>query len=1044
MSKASIQKEKQAPCHQNKARENPGFASTILLSELPLEKIQRRASESFGWMSGNATINNRISFNGILPGKQAVIQPKLDISHPGDDYEKEAGSVADTVMRMTEPQAEDKSLSFQAGLAGKPLASRISPLIQTGTGGASMEASSPSGLESRLNSTKNNGSPLPREARSFMENRFGTDFGHVKIHTDTGAVQMNKELNAQAFTHGNHIYFNSGMFDTASFSGKHLLAHELTHVVQQNAGMQRIHRAVTSTSVQYRNYDQIRLMTLTEFRQYMQSQADWYSNPALNDDQRERIRNIILFANDNIAAAFGHVGMWYLEHFLNDVSGEESDENVHALRSYASSVTSSHTPFTLSLEPRSVRLALDMGKDILKLRRAFQDYILMESLKEAQFHRLRSYGYVDDVINYYSNAAQQPVFQARNGSDFASFIIYNQETSRRPLRFEATPLLGKIRNFHRFEKSALDRLANNFGDTSKSKPLTLILHTALDHNGAFHRDPFLTSVITDNRMLTLMIEGYENIGSYQTQIGQIANSYGQNNLIDQMMFAGHGNTRVIELAGSISENRNRNDDNPGYITETHQQLDLDNNLSATNNFLNEVIRYMSDPAKNIQSMTPHHRVVFNACLTGSNRVVQAVNSGNPATASTEILNYISAHASLATYLQNTAGNRLVSIGANASFGTVGLMNSAGELDIISANDPDLTADKLTYAETGTEPTGTLRAALESWATNQQATIAAMQRRVARTASGWAGKLIQKAYEIIIAKYQQNGEGFRLVGLAVELIDEMKYDTGNVFNDRFNNFTYCARLNIDDDVKALLDALTSTTQWRSNCIQLALLHLWMVLDSNKQSDFMNKMETLPCNFSIRYTHIDYLQNQNLMVALLGGSGSAQAKFRLALNGVIGERINNPSAQQYLLGLLAGSQSFPANLNTNSALGGASTEMAILSKLGVFEANAGNSQATNSDNTDQAANVHLPGSTINTIYTDSLNVPGRVISNSGAEIRELPDTTSAVIATLNLSDFVDISGRLTGWYAIQYRPSLSSAPITAFVAQNQIETVRHYNY
>jgi len=103
MSKASIQTEKQAPCHPNKARENPGFASTIQLSELPLEKIQQRASESFSWMSGNSAINNRISFNGTLPGKQAVIQPKLDISHPEDDYEKEAGSAADTVMRMTEP-----------------------------------------------------------------------------------------------------------------------------------------------------------------------------------------------------------------------------------------------------------------------------------------------------------------------------------------------------------------------------------------------------------------------------------------------------------------------------------------------------------------------------------------------------------------------------------------------------------------------------------------------------------------------------------------------------------------------------------------------------------------------------------------------------------------------------------------------------------------------------------------------------------------------------------------------------------------------------
>ncbi len=245
MSKASIKKEKTAPYSPNKARENPGFANALLLSEFPLEKIQCRANDTFSWMSGNAAINNRISFNGILPGKQAVIQPKPDISHPEDDYEKEANSVANKVMRMTEPQAEDKSLSFPARLTGKPLAASISPLIQTSTCGVSTETASLSRLGSRLNNSKNNGSQLPCEARSFMENRFGTGFGHVKIHTDANAIQMNKDLNAQAFTHGSDIYFNSGKFDTESFSGKHLLAHELTHVVQQN-GLSPVNNIATA------------------------------------------------------------------------------------------------------------------------------------------------------------------------------------------------------------------------------------------------------------------------------------------------------------------------------------------------------------------------------------------------------------------------------------------------------------------------------------------------------------------------------------------------------------------------------------------------------------------------------------------------------------------------------------------------------------------------------------------------------------------------------------------------------------------------------
>jgi hypothetical protein len=68
-----------------------------------------------------------------------------------------------------------------------------------------------------------------------MSDAFGTDFSSVRIHHDSGAAALSKDLNAQAFTHGNDIYFNSGKYDTTTSSGKHLLAHELTHTVQQQA-----------------------------------------------------------------------------------------------------------------------------------------------------------------------------------------------------------------------------------------------------------------------------------------------------------------------------------------------------------------------------------------------------------------------------------------------------------------------------------------------------------------------------------------------------------------------------------------------------------------------------------------------------------------------------------------------------------------------------------------------------------------------------------------------------------------------------------------
>jgi hypothetical protein len=75
--------------------------------------------------------------------------------------------------------------------------------------------------------------------QSFMESRFGTDFSDVRIHTGSQAVQMSRGLNAQAFTVGNDVYFNEGKYSPNFDSGKHLLAHELTHTVQQGGGIGR-------------------------------------------------------------------------------------------------------------------------------------------------------------------------------------------------------------------------------------------------------------------------------------------------------------------------------------------------------------------------------------------------------------------------------------------------------------------------------------------------------------------------------------------------------------------------------------------------------------------------------------------------------------------------------------------------------------------------------------------------------------------------------------------------------------------------------------
>jgi len=80
------------------------------------------------------------------------------------------------------------------------------------------------------------GAPLDTETRADMETRFGHDFGDVRVHTDGAAHDSAKSVNAQAYTVGSNIVFQRDKYDPSSEGGKHMLAHELTHVVQQRSG----------------------------------------------------------------------------------------------------------------------------------------------------------------------------------------------------------------------------------------------------------------------------------------------------------------------------------------------------------------------------------------------------------------------------------------------------------------------------------------------------------------------------------------------------------------------------------------------------------------------------------------------------------------------------------------------------------------------------------------------------------------------------------------------------------------------------------------
>lgn len=163
-----------------------------------------------------------------------VIQP-LAINSANDQYEQEADFVADNVMKM--PVLQPSSFFKPVSTTGiqrkcKHCEEETKQLQRTESNSQTPVVSK--GLENYIASLDNSGSPLPQQTRSFFEPRMGYDFSNVKVHTDSNAAQSAQSVNAIAYTNGNNIVFNSAQYSPDSATGKKLLAHELTHVVQQS------------------------------------------------------------------------------------------------------------------------------------------------------------------------------------------------------------------------------------------------------------------------------------------------------------------------------------------------------------------------------------------------------------------------------------------------------------------------------------------------------------------------------------------------------------------------------------------------------------------------------------------------------------------------------------------------------------------------------------------------------------------------------------------------------------------------------------------
>jgi len=199
----------------------------------------------------NKTTYSSTASNGSCSNKLQFFQPKLAINEPGDKYEQEADRMANHVMRMSInglPFFTPASLSIPNVQRKCQHCEEEGKLQRKETNYEAVETdSSP---ESYINSLNGKGRPLTKEEKNFFEPRFGSDFSSVQLHTNSEAGQSAKNINALAYTHGDNIVFGSGQYQSSTDAGKRLMAHELTHVVQQKGNIQKtVQRAASCESV---------------------------------------------------------------------------------------------------------------------------------------------------------------------------------------------------------------------------------------------------------------------------------------------------------------------------------------------------------------------------------------------------------------------------------------------------------------------------------------------------------------------------------------------------------------------------------------------------------------------------------------------------------------------------------------------------------------------------------------------------------------------------------------------------------------------------
>jgi hypothetical protein len=807
---------------------------------------------------------------------------------------------------------------------------------------------------------------LPTPVLRKMEGFFGQDFSEVRVHANSLQAPA---VGALAFTQGGQIHFAPGQFDPHTVSGQQMVGHELAHVVQQaqgqvcatiqargvainddpgleyeaevmgaqaargSVGSPRVRPGASAVAYgveqgqigsqgediretrathEMRNApiqmvrkkaNELVELTVEAFdKQRKAEQMDWANEEGFTDQQRKVIWNIIDWGLSGLASI-------KLDDIVTDAMTDAN--NLTYMKNYCEAINGK-----LNGQPtvQLVRLIdlLDIeeqGKWVAKLNAALGGLRVRAVIPKDRFELLISDESVaEKFLQYYKDC--HPILETPTGTEIWAFVTLVRDEGANIGDYKGE--LTDIRNYHKFPKASLDKLKSDKGQTDK--PLTLVLQSLYDHNGAFIRHEHVNKVIQNTNIRVYAMEGLNidqlrnlKAGGFQ----KLAQDHGMGGKITQVVFAGHGSSKSIQMGGKgtkVAKEKSTGE----YKVEPTGSVPIYFDREDYSTFWTEFFEALFKNMAIQGGFQP--KVLLRACLTASNEVdtdklkrtmkdeniidvddpsVDPTTDENQDKIRGAIRDHIQKHGSLATVLTGKAAGRAKILGTQASItaGTTGAIKDTGELDIVALTDPKVAAPKIEYVREGKEPVGALKAVIESWAEDRDACFQRMRERRSDPVNTDEEYIIRLLYETILGTYTNDilkANGF--------------VKTARVLAGVAKGSAECrpARLMKDPMVQLHHNAFYPAlfTQFANKYAQLVIYQDWMRHDAAKCDDFVNLLGDATFDRNKVKNYLDFTMLDRNANHILGRHGvSLRGRILLALIGFIEHRRDD--CKQFLL-------------------------------------------------------------------------------------------------------------------------------------------------